>query len=374
MANIEYRYPYNPKGDRSDCIINDELITIDSLKTKDYTYIILSNSPFFENGLSVFSLQLNRALVLNTDYILTHKFREASEALHKPIYGSITFLDSTLCGDVKVTYSTLGGEFTNRQREALVKIVYSMTAHRIVDWSDIEDIPISFTPSSHTHTPDHIMDMNAVVDAIDNIGDILLGDTRPNHRHTIDQIDNLSSILDTKVDNGNNTVFAPCEPIIAAGGTKAILLSLPKTNVPLWMRMELWISSGAFNTNLMIMALLEPDKNDTLEIKNLVAVSDNVLLTDKICGYYKQSIPVLGFSSTVGLWEQCIFTIPKVTYTALAKEHISGVYSIESATTLVGSIVDIVSNVDRKEYQSINDRLHRVKINTILNEVVYDII
>ena len=374
MANIEYRYPYNPKGDRSDCIIKDELITIDSLKTKDYTYIILSNSPFFENGLSVFSLQLNRALVLNTDYILTHKFREASEALHKPIYGSITFLDSTLCGDVKITYSTLGGEFTNRQRDALVRVAYSMTAHRVVDWSDIEDIPVSFIPSSHTHTPDQIMNMNSVVNAIDNIGDILLGDTRPNHRHTIDQIDQLQSILDTKVDNGNNTVFAPCEPIIASGGTKVILLSLPKTNASLWMKMDLWISGEALNTNVIIMALLEPDRGDALEIKNLVAVSDNVVLTDKLCGYYKQSTPVLGFSASDGVWRDCVLTIPTVTYTGLAKEHIRGVYSIESATTLLGSIVDIISNVDRKEYHSIIDRLHRVKINTLLNEIVYDII
>lgn len=374
MANIEYRYAYNPKGDRADCVVHDELITIDSLKTKDYTYIILSNSPFFEKGLSVFSKALNRLLVFNTDYILTHKFREASEALRKPIYGSITFLDKTLCGDVVVTYSTLGGEFTNRQREALVNVIHNMTAHRVIDWSDIEDIPISFTPTSHTHTPDQIMDMNSVVDAIDNIGDILLGDTRPNHRHAIDQIDQLQSILDTKVDNGNNTVFAPCAPIIASGGTKVINLSLPKTNVAISMKMELWLSSQSVNSNVIVMALLEPDKGDALEIKTLVATSDNGLLTDKLCGYYKQSTPVLGFSASGGLWEECVFTIPTVTYTGLAKEHISGVYSIESATTLLGSVVNIISNVDRKEYQSIIDRLHRVKINTLLNEIVYDII
>ena len=374
MATIEYRYPYNPKGDRADCIIHDELITIDSLKNRDYTYIILSNSPFFEKGLSVFSKTLDRLLVLNTDYILTHKFKDASVALHKPIYGSITFLDKSICGDVIVTYSTLGGEFTNRQREALVNVVYNMTAHRVVDWSDIEDIPVSFIPSSHTHTPDQIMDMNGVVDAIDNIGDILLGDTRPNHRHTIDQIDHLQSILDTKVDNGNNTVFAPCAPIIADGGTAVINLSLPKTDTAIFMKMELWLSSQSVNSNVTVMALLEPDQGDSMAIKNVMATSDNGLLTNKLCGYYRQSTPVLGFSASGGLWDACVFTIPTVTYTGLAKEHISGVYSIESATTLMGSVVDIISNVDRKEYQSIHDRLHRVKINTVLNEIVYDII
>ncbi len=374
MANIEYRYAYNPKGDRADCIISDELITIDSLKTNDYTYIIPTNSPFFEKGLSVFSITENRLLVFNTDYILTHKFRQACEALHKNIYGSITFLDKNLIGDVKITYSTLGGEFTNRQKEALVKTVYNMTAHRVVDWSDIQDIPISFIPASHTHSPDQIMDMNAVVDSIDNIGDILLGDTRPNHRHSIEQIDNLQSILNLKIDNGNNTVFAPCDPIIAQGGTSVIKLSIPKTNVAICMRMELWLSSQSFNSNLLILALLEPDKQNAMEIKNLKAISDNGLLTASMSGYYIDSVPTFGFKSSDGVWQECIFTIPKVTYTQLAKEHISGVYTIESATSLLGSIVDIDIDVDRGEYQSIVDRLHKVKINTILNEIIYDII
>lgn len=375
MSKIEFSYPYNPNGDREDCKIRGEICNLTLTNGEDYQFIIPKYSPFFEKGLSVKSLDKNKDLEINVDYILTHKFKSANEYLNQKIFGSITFLDKDLSGEIELSYMTLGGDFTNKDSLALEQLVANLTGHRTVKWEDILDKPVSFPPSPHVHTPGEIMDMNDVIASLDTIAELLRGDTHPDHRHTMDQIDGLLDALETKVDNTKHVVFAPTDPIVVNGMGEVLLLKLPKVLSETAMRLELWINNDTTSSELSIIGLLEPNKVENNPWAGLQVRADNTLFTDSIAGaYLENGFPVLYLHSSNGPWNDVTITIPKTTYSKPVLNNISGNYVYSNGTTLIGKIVDIDHYIYQSQFMIIQNRLHRVKLNTILGETIYDII
>ena len=375
MSSIEFSYPYNPNGDREDCKIRDEICNLTLTNGEDYQFIIPKYSPFFEKGLKVKSLSKNKDLQINVDFILTHKFKSANDYLNQKIFGSITFLDKELTGEIQLTYLTLGGDFTNKDSLALEQLVANLTGHRTVKWEDILDKPITFPPSPHVHTPGEIMDMNDVIASLDTIAELLRGDTYPDHRHTMDQIDGLFDALATKVDNTKHVVFAPTDPVKINGMGEVLLLKLPKVLTETAMRLEIWISNENTSSELVVIGLLEANKTENDPWAGLQVRADNTLFTDSIAGaYLVNGFPVLYLHSVSGSWDNVTITIPKTTYSKSVANNLSGNYTFTNGTTLVGKIVDIDHYIYQSQFLILQNRLHRVKLNTILGETIYDII
>lgn len=149
-----YLYTYDPVGTSVANKRTNELHNVappnDPLNAN---FIVPRAAPFFKVGLIVRTGAANNAPVLveGVDYILTHPFIEASLVLNKLIYGSIMFLDRQYSGDVYLTYQTLGGGYTLDDYDIVESLTNSLYNIRLVSWTQIEGLPVSYPGLPHTH-------------------------------------------------------------------------------------------------------------------------------------------------------------------------------------------------------------------------------
>lgn len=79
-----------------------------------------------------------------------------------------------------------------------------------VSWSDIQNKPSTFTPSSHTHTIENVTGLQDALDSKQAAGDYAPN----NHTHTIANVTGLQDALDSKQASGD---YAPVNHAHATG-------------------------------------------------------------------------------------------------------------------------------------------------------------
>lgn len=149
-----YLYSYDPVGTSPANKILDELHNVAPPNNpNNANFIVPRAAPFFKNGLIVRTgAAVNSPqLVEGTDYILTHPFIEASVVLNKLLYGSIMFLDRQYSGDVYLTYQTIGAGYTLDDYGIVESLTNSLYNIRLVSWTQIEGLPLSYPGMPHTH-------------------------------------------------------------------------------------------------------------------------------------------------------------------------------------------------------------------------------
>ena len=370
MAVTDIQFPYNPNGDREDCEILDESAYLTLTNGVDYQFIIPQFAPFFDNQkLTITSVKENRFLQFNIDYILTHKFKTASDHLNKDIYGSITFLDKNISGEIKLSYSTLGGDFTNKDNLVLEQLAGNLTGHRSVKWEDILNKPVTFPPHQHAHVPNQIMDMNDVIAPLEKIAELIKGDTHPDHKHTMDKIEGLVDALKylaDRVPNNKSIIITPIEPFIINNLGSVLILQLPKVLSKTSIKFSIWLNSDIANSVITVMGDIETGKTGNVPWLNLEIRADNDTFTQRVSGSYSdQGYPLFSLEKKEGIWENISLLIPIVEYDKNIKDNITGDFNCTDGTTLVGKIVDI----DEFAYQSDLDALKELLNNVIDVEI-----
>lgn len=149
-----YLYTYDPVGTSVANKRTNELHNVAPPNNPlNANFIVPRAAPFFKVGLIVRTGAAVNDPVLEegVDYILTHPFIEASLVLNKLIYGSIMFLDRQYTGDVYLTYQTLGGGYTLDDYDIVESLTNSLYNIRLVSWTQIEGLPVSYPGLPHTH-------------------------------------------------------------------------------------------------------------------------------------------------------------------------------------------------------------------------------
>ena len=166
-------YQYDPFGNYPPNLITNEHHSVTPPTASDQAnFIVPDAAPFFALGLIVRSgpAPTDPVLVEGTDYILTHRFVEASQFLNRQIYGSITFLNQMYSGMVWLTYQTLGGTYTLDDYSIVENLTRSLYSIRVVTWTQVVPLVAAFPPLPHPH---NVADLTGMADVVVVLNSIL---------------------------------------------------------------------------------------------------------------------------------------------------------------------------------------------------------
>lgn len=169
MTDQTYAYPFDPTGKAATNLVPPELHVLNPPTYKEYYYIVPKVGPFFQEGLVVTHYPSGLVLTEGVDFVLGHKFIDASKATGKSIWGSISFYNKELSGTVEITYQTLGGPWTINEQQLLVMLSNVLVNPRTTSWEQVIELPTNFPVIDHEWNLDDMVGASDVVDALDRL-------------------------------------------------------------------------------------------------------------------------------------------------------------------------------------------------------------
>lgn len=174
-------YPFDPTGTASSNFIGSptpETHTITATQGANLNYIVPLAAPFYRAGLVVRKRVGNTytTLVEGIDYILTHRFLGATQALGKPVFGSISLLNSAFSGIIGLSYQTLGGDWVlddNTIIRSLTNNLYNGNA-RTISWDQVAGYPQQFPPGPHSQPLSDFKGMEDLIDVLEQVQNAIL--------------------------------------------------------------------------------------------------------------------------------------------------------------------------------------------------------
>ena len=169
MATV---YPFDPSGTSPVNRISNEQQVITAQNFRDYHYVIPQFAPFFEDNFTIrlqYPSGATRNLVYGVDYYFSNQFLDASKACAKPIYGSISFLDTDTAGILSISYNTVGGMWNITTSEITRILAEEMRNPRTTTWEQITNLPQRFPVVDHEWD---LVDMVGAKDIVSALGDI----------------------------------------------------------------------------------------------------------------------------------------------------------------------------------------------------------
>lgn len=203
--NLTYAYPFDPTGLQATNLIEGERQTISPPNYTDFYFLIPLAAPYFRDSLIVTHHPSGQQLSEGVDYSCTHRFHDASLAVGKSIYGSITFFDKTLSGIIELSYQTIGGAWTLATEQIEEILANSIANPRRTTWEQITELPFQFPVIDHEWNLDDLVGMTEVVEALDGIRQALLatGDSDTALGAHILDVSNPHQVTKTQVGLGN---------------------------------------------------------------------------------------------------------------------------------------------------------------------------
>lgn len=214
-------YPFDPTGLANTNIIVDEIHTLTEVNAQQYRILIPEFAPFYLGNFQIkHTDQSGQTRLLNEDldYSFCLPYIGATRSIGQMLYGAVTINDTITNGILKVTYRTLGGDWTadaSLVLEALAEYVYNP---RITVWDIVTNKPTMFPPINHDQSMDYIFGHQDLIDSINGVADQIatgpssttpiiqhLLDTSNPHETTADQVGlgnvaNLPLATDEEVD------------------------------------------------------------------------------------------------------------------------------------------------------------------------------
>lgn len=221
MPSITFDYPFDPTGTQASNKITGEKQVLSPPAWKDYHFIIPKMAPFFRDSIKLRKLPSGDPLVEGVDYIATHLFHDASLAVGKPVYGSITFYDKEFDGVIEITeYQTIGGEWTIDSDTATEVLVNNSINPRITTWEQVVETPREFPVIDHQWHLDDMVGMSEIEAAILRISQVLLatGDPEVALDDHLMRTDNPHETTKTHVGLGNVDNFVTADIDTAKAG------------------------------------------------------------------------------------------------------------------------------------------------------------
>lgn len=222
MPDVTFDYPFDPTGKQASNKIIGEKHSVSPPAWKDYHFIIPKMAPFFRDSIKLVKLPDRTPLVEGVDYVVTHLFHDASLAVAKPVYGSITFYDKEFAGIVEIEeYQTLGGEWTIDDTTISEILINNHVNPRITTWEQVVETPHQFPVIDHEWHLDDMVGMSEVEAAILRIADVILitGDPEISIDDHLQRTDNPHSVTKLQVGLGDVENFAVASRAEAEAGS-----------------------------------------------------------------------------------------------------------------------------------------------------------
>jgi hypothetical protein len=166
-------YPFDPTGTKATNKITGEQHILTIANPRDNYFLIPKVPPFFEDGLVVAYKDAvtgtPRALVKNIDYYCSHPFLEASYSTGKPIFGSLTILNTALAGIVTLGYNTVGGKWVPNNAQIAEALADRISNPRVTSWETIVNLPDSFPVIEHEYNLKDLKGVESLIVAVNNL-------------------------------------------------------------------------------------------------------------------------------------------------------------------------------------------------------------
>lgn len=214
-------YPFDPSGTSAANRITNEQHVITSQNYRDYHYVVPKFAPFFENNISIRLQYPNgniRNLVLGVDYYFSNQFLDASRACSKPIYGSISFLDTDTAGILSLSYNTVGGMWTLPTTEITRILAEELRNPRSTTWEQITYLPIRFPVIDHEWDLVDMVGVSKVVESIDAIRAAILAGNGGGLTEHINNYSNAHNVTKLQVGLGNVSDYSIASTLQAQDG------------------------------------------------------------------------------------------------------------------------------------------------------------
>jgi hypothetical protein len=167
------QYPFDPTGTKPSNRVVGELQPLTGQGDRDFYCVVPSATPFFASSFSCSLKQLNGTIVPLTegvDYYLTHHFIGATRATGKAVYGSLTFLNTSLRGTLIINpYQTVGGEWTVTPQRIASVLALRTYNPREISWDQVANYPNIFPPTPHEWNLKDMVGMSHLLEAMNGI-------------------------------------------------------------------------------------------------------------------------------------------------------------------------------------------------------------
>lgn len=199
-------FPFDPSGTSSANRITNEQHVITAQNFRDYHYVIPNFAPFFERDFTIKLQYPNgnvRNLTLGVDYYFSNQFLDASRACAKPVYGSISFLDTDTAGILSISYNTVGGMWNITPQEITRILAEEMRNPRITSWEQITYLPERFPVIDHEWDLVDMVGETELVAAIENVAAAVLAANGGGLNEHVNNYSNPHNVTKSQVGLGN---------------------------------------------------------------------------------------------------------------------------------------------------------------------------
>lgn len=166
-------YPFDPTGVATTNRVTNENQALSPGQYRDFRFIVPNAAPFYADSVILRRQGQSQPLVEGVDYFFSHKYVAASYSLGKRIYGSISFYDESLVGNIINTYQTVGGEWTLDDQKILEILGNAAMNPRVVAWDEVTGYPEQFPPIYHNFEADDLVNFNEMVSEIQALAQAL---------------------------------------------------------------------------------------------------------------------------------------------------------------------------------------------------------
>ena len=173
---MPYTYPFDPDGVLASNLISNETHVVTApTEPNKANFIVPSFGPFFGNSLVV--EHVNGAtitpLVAGVDYQLGAQWYEMRSSFSQMVYAAISFMNLSFSGNVRITYQTVGGPYTDVDQSFLLNLAQSLYKLRNINWSQIVGPLVQFPVDPHNHTVEDVL-ADQVVQKLEDIADAII--------------------------------------------------------------------------------------------------------------------------------------------------------------------------------------------------------
>lgn len=227
MAN---KYNFDPTGTSAANRITNEQQVITAVNFRDYHYIIPEFAPFFQRNLSIkiqYPDKSMRTLIEGIDYYLSNQFIDASRACAAPIYGSISFLDTSLYGIISISYNTVGGIWNLSLAEMTRILAEEMRNPRITTWEQITYLPERFPVVDHEWDLVDMVGQQQLVSSIDAVTAAILSSNGGGLTSHLQDLNNPHAVTKAQVGLGAVQNYGIATQLQAEAGTASNVYMTP---------------------------------------------------------------------------------------------------------------------------------------------------
>jgi hypothetical protein len=202
-------YPFDTTGLAATNRIVDEVHTLTEVNSNTYRIIIPEFAPFYLDNFvfkHVDQLGVTTVLTEGIHYTLCLPYIGATRSTGKMLYGGISVSDTIVNGTIKITYQTLGGDWTADAAYVLTALAELAYNPRVTAWDVVTNKQEIFPPTVHNQHMDTVFGHEALINKIQELIAAVASNTGPANYHTSHLLDDNNPHMTTALQVGLGNV------------------------------------------------------------------------------------------------------------------------------------------------------------------------